>query len=55
MEVAKQLATRESYAQVRQLLQELQKSRLASSVLNDEVCMAAIKVLASQTKEVSMQ
>lgn len=37
---------------VRLLIQCIQKSSLMSSDLNDEVCMAAIRVLASQTKEV---
>ena len=54
MGVAKQLATKENYSQVRQLLHELQKSCLITKNINDEVCMAAIKVLASQPKEVSV-
>lgn len=42
----------ERYTDLRLLVQCIQKSSLASDELNDEVCMAAIKVLANQTKEV---
>ena len=51
-EVAKQLALKERYVDVRLLVQCVQKSSLSSSELNDEICMAAIKVLANQSKEV---
>lgn len=51
-EVAKQLATKERYVEVRVLVQCIMKSTLASNELNDDVCMAAIKVLANQTREV---
>lgn len=51
-EVAKQLATKERYVDVRLLVQCILKSSLASNELNDDVCMAAIKVLANQTREV---
>ena len=39
---------------VRVLIQCIQQSHIMSTELNDEVCMAAIKVLANQTKEVSI-
>ena len=51
-EAARQLAVKERYHDIRLLLQCLQKSPLASSELNDDVCIAAIKVLATQSKEV---
>ncbi|XP_019858924.1 PREDICTED: zinc finger FYVE domain-containing protein 26-like [Amphimedon queenslandica] len=51
-EVSKQLAMKENYVGIRVLVQSIQKSHLMSPELNDEVCMAAIKVLATQTKEV---
>ncbi len=53
-EAARQLALKERYQDIRLLLQCLQKSPLASNELNDEVCVAAIKVLATQSKEVGV-
>ena len=46
------LALRQLYGDIRLILQCIQKSRFSSDALNDEIIMAAIKVLASQTKEV---
>jgi len=48
------LALRQLYGDIRLILQCIQKSRFSSDALNDEIIMAAIKVLASQTKEVCM-
>ena len=50
------LAIKQRYADIRLLLQCLQKSQTkshAAESLNDEIVMAAVKVLASQPREVS--
>ena len=55
-DVATRLANNDRYNEVRQMVQCIAKSNLASPSINDEVCLAAIKVLASQSskKEVSV-
>lgn len=45
---------KERYQDIRRLLQSLQKSPLASKSLNDDICVSAIKVLATQSKEVGV-
>ena len=42
------------YGDIRLVLQCIQKSPFSSDILNDEIIMSAIKVLASQTREVSL-
>ena len=42
------------YGDIRLVLQCIQKSSFFSNILNDEIIMAAIKVLASQTREVGV-
>ena len=42
------------YGDIRLVLQCIQKSPFSSDILNDEIIMAAIKVLASQTREVGL-
>lgn len=42
------------YGDIRLVLQCIQKSSFSSDILNDEIIMAAIKVLASQTREVGV-
>ena len=49
------LARRQRYGDIRLLLQCIQKSRFGSDSLNDEIIMAAIKVLANQTREVGTE
>ena len=48
------LAVKQLYGDIRLVLQCIQKSPFFSDILNDEIIMAAIKVLASQTKEVGL-
>ena len=48
------LAVKQLYGDIRLVLQCIQKSPFSSDILNDEIIMSAIKVLASQTKEVGL-
>ena len=51
--VAQMLAERESYSEVRTLIQALESTQFASETLNDDIAMAAIKVATSkQSKDV---
>lgn len=50
-DVATRLANKDRYNEVRQIVQCIAKSNLASPSINDEVCLAAIKVLASQSSK----
>ena len=56
-ETARRLAKKQDYSNIRLLLQSVQKSQrlprsLSPDALNDEIIMSAIKVLASQSREV---
>ena len=55
-ETARGLALKQGYTEIRGLVQCVQKTHSAKAkefeVLNDEIIMAAIKVLANQSKEV---
>ena len=53
-EVSRVLAVKQLYGDIRLVLQCIQKSPFFSDILNDEIIMSAIKVLASQTKEVGL-
>ena len=53
-EVSRGLATVQHYGDVRLLLECMKKSSFASDSLNDDIIMAAIKVLAGQTREVQV-
>ena len=54
-EVSRGLAGVQHYGDVRLLLECMKKSSFASDSLNDDIIMAAIKVLAGQTREVQAQ
>ncbi len=51
-EASRCLAMKQNYGDIRLLQQCIHKSRFAADPLNDDVIMSAIKVLASQSKEV---
>lgn len=53
-EVSRVLAVKQLYGDIRLVLQCIQKSPFSSDILNDEIIMSAIKVLASQTREVGL-
>lgn len=53
-EVSQALSAAQRYSDVRLLLDCIRKSPFASDALNDDVIMAAVKVLASQSREVGL-